>query len=191
MKRVVRWGFLLAGLGLTALLSGCPGMTGQPGTSAAQQPPPGILPPPGLKTGGVRTLVGATITPPEGQVIVVNYPGNDDHFTSVRRISVTENTVLFEGLNFDGRTPDQEKDQNHLVPLSRVIQLRWKYEPAPSGFNAPAAAPGAPAASKAPANAPAKAPANAPANAPKKPGRIAAGSGEGEDPPRSFSSGQT
>ncbi len=63
---------------MTALLCGCPGMTGQPGPSAAQQTPPGILPPPGLKTGGVRTLVGATITPPEGQVIVVNYPGNDD-----------------------------------------------------------------------------------------------------------------
>ncbi len=65
--------------------------------------------------------------------------------------------MLFEGLNFDGRTAEQEKDENHLVPLTRVIQLRWKYEPAPPGFNEPAPAATTPAAAttKAPAKPPA------------------------------------
>jgi len=181
MKISLRLGLLLIGLGLATLLSGCPGMTGP--QSAAQQMPPGMLPPPGLKSGGVRTLMATTITPPDNQMIMVRTtrvlsgaleerrgaptPPSADltQWNSVRRITFADSVALLEGLNFDGRAADQPKDVNLSLPLG-FTQLEWKYETAPAGFNPAPAGAGAQPPAQAPAKAPTTAPAKAPANAP-------------------------
>ncbi len=137
MTRSVRLAALAAGLGLLVLLSGCPGLPGAGGGGASsQQTPPGVLPPPGLESGGVRTIVGATITPPTNNVLLVTYtttgaalpPGEQ----SARRVAITENAVLIEGLNFNGRVEGQPKDVNRLLPLSQVTSLTWRYEGQPT-----------------------------------------------------------
>jgi len=138
MRVRIRYGLLLCGLGLVALLAGCPGMPGAPGGtgSAAQQAPPGILPPPGLDSGGVRTLMGTTVTPPNNQILLVRYTTPNSaaaiQWSSVRRLVFIEGGVMLEGLNYDGRAAGQEKDANRLVPVSQLTSLAWKYEPKPT-----------------------------------------------------------
>jgi hypothetical protein len=140
MTRSLRLVVLIAGLGLLVLLSGCPGMPGGGGGGSAQQTPPGVLPPPGLESGGVRSIVGATITPPTNNVLLVTYtttgtppPGEQ----SARRVTITENAVLIEGLNYNGRVEGEPKDVNRLVPLDQVTSFTWRYE----GQATPAATP--------------------------------------------------
>jgi len=137
MRVRIRYGLLLCGLGLTTLLAGCPGMPGATGGggSAAQQAPPGILPPPGLESGGVRTLMGTTVTPPNNQILLVSYTisaSSTGSWSSVRRLVFIEGGVMLEGLNYDGRAAGQEKDANRLVPVSQLTSLAWKYEPKPT-----------------------------------------------------------
>jgi hypothetical protein len=140
-------------LALVALLAGCPGMPGAPGGagSAAQQTPPGILPPPGLDSGGVRTLMGTTVTPPNNQILLVGYTisgRQSEPVSSVRRLTFVDGGVLLEGLNYDAREKKQEKDRNEFVPMARISALSWKYEPKPTP-PAPAPAKPAPSASRA------------------------------------------
>ncbi len=163
MRARIRIGLLAAGLGVTALLAGCPGLPGAGGGAGgnAAQTPPGVLPPPGLKSGGVRTIIGTTVTPPDNGTLLVSYtvgagwdanakPQLTEQWTPVRRITVTESTVLLEGLNFDGRLAKLPKDQNRLLALDKVSSLDWRYEEAP-----------APASGKAPAGGASKPPAKA------------------------------
>jgi hypothetical protein len=138
MNRHLRNASLIAGLGLVTLLAGCPGMPGAPGGggSAAQQTPPGILPPPGLESGGVRTLMGTTVTPPNNQILLVNYAtpsfAGEAQWRSVRRVTFVDGGVLLEGLNYDERAKGPEKDRNLFLPLTQVAGLSWKYEPKPT-----------------------------------------------------------
>jgi len=137
MNGHLRNAILITGLGLVALLAGCPGMPGATGGggSAAQQAPPGILPPPGLESGGVRTLMGTTVTPPNNQILLVSYTisaSSTGSWSSVRRLVFIEGGVMLEGLNYDGRAAGQEKDANRLVPVSQLTSLAWKYESKPT-----------------------------------------------------------
>jgi len=156
MNSPLRLATLALLLALTALLAGCPGMPGAPGGggSAAQQTPPGILPPPGLDSGGVRTLMGTTVTPPNNQILQVSYTASPSvsarmlSTTTVRRITFIDGGVLLEGLNYDGRVPQREKDGNVFVPLTQLVSFAWKYEPKPVP-PAPSPAKPAPSASRA------------------------------------------
>ena len=137
MKRYARFGLLIIGLGFTALLAGCPGMPGAPGGggNAAQQTPPGILPPPGLSSGGVRTIMGTTVTAPEDAVLLVSYTSTTDASAtdvSVRRITISENTVLIEGQNFEARDTAAPKDTNVILSLTQIESLTWSYEAKPT-----------------------------------------------------------
>jgi hypothetical protein len=139
MTRSLRFVVLAAGLGLLVLLSGCPGIPGG-GGGTAQQTPPGVLPPPGLESGGVRSIVGATVTPPTNSMLLVTYTTSGAPPVGeqvARRVTVTESAVLMEGLNYDGRVQGQPKDENRLVPMDQVTSFTWRYE----GLPAPAAAP--------------------------------------------------
>ena len=62
---------LLSLFSLTALLPGCPGM---PGTAGAGQDnlPPGMKAPPGMESGGGRTLMGTTITAPLASMVTAS-----------------------------------------------------------------------------------------------------------------------
>jgi len=153
MNRKHSYLLLAIGLALVTLLAGCPGMPGAPGGgSAAQQAPPGTLPPPGLESGGARTLLGTTVTPPNNQILLVSYStanaATATQWWSVRRLTFVDGGVLFEGLNYDGRTEGKEKDANHFAPLAQLTTLSWKYEPKPTP-PAPAPAKPAPSAGKA------------------------------------------
>ena len=136
MATPARIAFLIPLLGLGALISGCPGMPGSPGQQ--QKMPPGVLPPPGLESGGARTLMGTTITPPDNSFLLVKYtyaqagiPGVGQWHTC-RRILPLDSCVLVEGLNYDGRTEGAEKDVNQLLPYSGLTGLYWKYEARPT-----------------------------------------------------------
>jgi len=138
MHRYSRILLLLLGLSLAMLLSGCPGMPGVPGGAggaSAQNVPPGLQPPPGLKSGGVRTLMGTTITPSDDSVLLVRYAyaGQPSAgWQSCRRIVALDTYVSLEGLNFDGREKSAEKDVNLLLPWSGLASFTWKYEPKPT-----------------------------------------------------------
>ncbi|MBN1460244.1 MAG: hypothetical protein JXA57_11965 [Armatimonadetes bacterium] len=137
---------LLAGLlACGSLLAGCPGMPGMPG-GQEQQMPPGILPPPGLESGGVRTLMGSTVTPPDNAYLLVSFSLRDGDLPSggtwqtARRVIPLESCVLVEGLNYDGRAEDVAKDVNQLVPYEHLVSFQWRYEERPAPPPAPAAA---------------------------------------------------
>jgi len=139
MRLSLRVMWLVAGLGLLVFLSGCPGIPGGGGGGAAAQQPPGTLPPPGLESGGVRTLLGTTITPPTNSVLLISYStgaspasGTPPTWQSVRRITVTDTTVLLEGINYNGRDEAQPRDVNRVVQLNQVTPLTWRYEGAPT-----------------------------------------------------------
>ena len=141
MNASLRTILLVAALALLPLLTGCPGMPGAGGGGgAAQNTPPGVLPPPGLESGGVRTLMGTTVTPPNDQILLVSYATSPAPYSSahkfdggtVRRLTFVDGGVLFEGLNYDERAKGQEKDRNVFLPLTQVFFLTWKYEPKPT-----------------------------------------------------------
>lgn len=126
---------LIAGLGLAALVAGCPGMPGAGGGSSAERMPPGMLPPPGAKTGGARTLMGTTITAPDDAYLLVKYSygaqGPATDWRTCRRIIPLESAVMVEGINYDGRAKGEEKDVNQLLPFAGLTSFLWKYEPKP------------------------------------------------------------
>jgi len=130
---------LLAGLlALGSLLAGCPGMPGMPGAQQQQQMPPGILPPPGLESGGVRTLMGSTITAPDNSYLLVSFVLRDRNvptesaWQTARRVTPLESCVLVEGLNYDGREEDAPRDINQLILYEHLVSFQWRYEERPA-----------------------------------------------------------
>jgi len=126
----------LALLSLGALLAGCPGMPGAPGSGQANLPP-GMKAPPGMESGGGRTLMGTTITPPDNAVLLVKHvePASEAEapWRSCRRVIVLDDCILIEGINYDQRIAGAERDFNEIVPFSDIESFVWKYElkPAP------------------------------------------------------------
>jgi len=138
MNAYRRLAFLIAALGMSLLLAGCPGMPGAPGGPQSEaNVPPGVKPPPGLESGGARTLMGTTITPPEKAILLVRYtqagvtPAAEPQWKSCRRIIPLDACVIVEGLNYDGRDEGAEKDINQLLPFSGLTSFYWRYEPGP------------------------------------------------------------
>ncbi len=132
--RAVLLGVLLAS---SCLLVGCPGMPGAPG-ARDQQMPPGVLPPPGLQSGGARTLMGSTVTAPDNSYLLVSFASSEfgaegaDQWRTCRRIVPLENCVLVEGLNYDGRAEEAPRDVNQLIPYVHLQRFQWKYEAKPA-----------------------------------------------------------
>ncbi len=130
---------VLLGVLLTSscLLMGCPGMPGAPGASD-QRTPPGVLPPPGLASGGARTLMGSTVTPPDNSYLLVSFEAGEpgaagaEQWQTCRRIVPLESCVLIEGLNYDGRAEAAPRDVNELIPYAALRSLHWKYEARPA-----------------------------------------------------------
>lgn len=125
---------LLGALASVTLLAGCPGMPGAPGQQ--QQLPPGVTPPPGMESGGARTLLGTTITPPDDSYLLVSYSyenreGTGAAWPTCRRIIPLESSILIEGLNHDGRMEGAPEDENLLLPYEGLEDFSWKYEPKP------------------------------------------------------------
>jgi len=127
-------GLLAAG----SLLAGCPGMPGMPGGGQSQQNmPPGVLPPPGLESGGARTLMGSTITAPDNAylLVFVDRTGAEASvpatWQTCRRVTPLEGCLLLEGINYDGRDAAANKDVNELVPYDQLRRFEWKYEERP------------------------------------------------------------
>jgi len=125
-------------LSLVTLLSGCPGMpTGPGGAAATQNMPPGLLPPTGLESGGARTFMGTSITPPDNAILLFRYAGADEaspeaeQWQSCRRIIAADSGLFVEGINYDGRVEGAEMDVNQFIPEGELTSLYWKYEPAP------------------------------------------------------------
>jgi len=131
---------LLALVAAGVLLAGCPGMPGAGGGAGAEQKtPPGVLPPPGLESGGVRTLMGTTITAPENSYLLVRFSkvggratATEPKWQTCRRVNAVENCVLVEGLNYDGRDDVAPKDTNLLIAYTSLASFDWKYEARPA-----------------------------------------------------------
>jgi len=136
MTTPARFALLTAILGSAVFLAGCPGMPGAPGGGGQQSMPPGVLPPPGMESGGARTLMGTTIIAPDNAVLLVKHapPGSDAElpWRSCRRIIVLTDCVLIEGVNYDLRAEGVEKDFNEVVQFSDIESFAWKYEPRPT-----------------------------------------------------------
>ena len=132
------------------MLSGCPGMPGMPGAGGGgeQKMPPGVLPPPGLESGGARTLMGATVTSPDNAFLLVSYSSTvagaqqAAQWDTCRRILPLEGCVIVEGLNYDGRIKGAPQDVNRLVPYQGLTSFQWKYEAKPAPPEAPVEKPG-------------------------------------------------
>jgi len=125
-------------LSLAVVLMGCPpGATG----AAQQNMPPGVLPPPGLESGGARTLMGTTITPPDNSILLVSYRRADAPeeapWRSSRRVILTDTSLVIEGINYDGRDSG-DRDFNEVVRISDVAGFSWKYEAKPAPPEEPA-----------------------------------------------------
>ena len=142
---MIRWpkAVVVVGVvGMGILLAGCPGMPGAPGGAGAgeQRTPPGVLPPPGLESGGARTLMGATVTAPDNSYLLVRYTQmrggvmrhSEPTWDSCRRVSMLENCLLIEGLNYDGRAEAAPKDTNLLIAYADLAGFEWKYEARPA-----------------------------------------------------------
>ena len=131
---------LLGLLAIGTLLVGCPGMPGATGGGGAdQKTPPGVLPPPGLESGGLRTLMGTTITAPENSYLLVKFSkipaqktAAESKWQTCRRVSLLDGTVILEGLNYDGRDDAAQKDTNQMVAYSALASFDWKYEARPA-----------------------------------------------------------
>jgi hypothetical protein len=142
MTAIARTALLVGLLGLATLLAGCPGMPGAPG--GEQKVPAGMLPPPGLDSGGARTLMGATIVPPDNAYLLVRYTCAVGETSTVvewhtcRRVIPLESCLLVEGINYDGRAEGVEKDVNRVLPFEGLVSFEWKYEerPAPPAVEA-------------------------------------------------------
>ena len=138
MTTTARFALLTAILGSAVFLAGCPGMPGVPGGggSGQQNTPPGVLPPPGMESGGARTLMGTTIVAPDSAFLLVRHasPGSDAEppWRSCRRIIVLSDCVLIEGVNYDLRAEGVEKDFNEVVQFSNIESFAWKYEAKPT-----------------------------------------------------------
>jgi len=139
MSRYLRGAGLVTLLGCAVLLAGCPPGAGGQGQ---QNVPPGIQPPPGLDSGGARTLMGTTITAPSDSFLLVKFaqlqesirgkPPAEPKWQSCRRVIPMDWWVLAEGLNYDGRDAEAEKDVNQLIPSSSIAYFYWKYQPKPA-----------------------------------------------------------
>ena len=139
---MIQWRKAVAVLGLLAagaLLAGCPGMPGAGGAGGEQRTPPGVLPPPGMESGGVRTLMGTTITAPDNSYLLVRFtkaqakpPAGEPKWQSCRRVSVLDNCIMIEGLNYDGRDDAAGKDANLLIAHADLATFDWKYEARPA-----------------------------------------------------------
>ncbi|MFB3882269.1 MAG: hypothetical protein ACE149_13465 [Armatimonadota bacterium] len=140
---MVRWPkavVLVAVVCAGVVLAGCPGMPGVGGGAGAEQrTPPGVLPPPGLESGGVRTLMGTTIVAPDNSYLLVRFSRGEKQpaptaqkWQTCRRVSVLENCVLIEGLNYDGRDDSFAKDANWLIAYPDLAGFEWKYEARPA-----------------------------------------------------------
>jgi hypothetical protein len=136
MVAYARAALLIGLIGLGTLLAGCPGMPGAPG--GEQNMPPGVMPPPGMESGGARTLMGATVTPPDDAYLLVTYTHavagveTTVDWQTCRRALPLQSCVLVEGINFDGRVKDAEKDVNVLIPFEGLVSFQWKYEARPA-----------------------------------------------------------
>lgn len=140
MTSALRIVLVIALLSLTVLLCGCPpgGARGQ----NQQNMPSGMLPPPGLQSGGARTLMGTTITAPEDCYLVVKFellphaptnpPAPGPKWQSCRRVIPCDGYLLIEGLNYDGRDEAADKDVNQILPTDRLSSFLWKYESKPA-----------------------------------------------------------
>ena len=133
-----RTAMLVALLVTGSLLAGCPGMPGMPGSSQSQQNiPPGVLPPPGLESGGARTLMGTTITAPDNSFLLVSLdrvgsePSVPVEWQTCRRVTPLESCFLLEGINYDGRVEGAPKDVNQIIRYEQVRRFEWKYEARP------------------------------------------------------------
>jgi hypothetical protein len=133
-KKAVLLGVVLVS---TCLLVGCPGMPGAPG-GGDQRMPSGMMPPPGMESGGARTLMGSTVTPPDNSYLLVSFAlagsqaGGEEQWHTCRRIVPLENCVLIEGLNYDGRVAEAPRDENQLISYASLQSLQWKYEARPA-----------------------------------------------------------
>jgi len=139
MSIAARVALVCVGLGAMTLLAGCPGMPGAPGSQ--QEMPPGMQPPRGMESGGARTIMNAAVTAPDDAIMLVYFlegEAKEAQWQSCRRIIALENSVMIEGLNYDGRDEAAEKDFNRLIPFSHLGHLSWRYEEKPK----PAAPPG-------------------------------------------------
>ncbi len=138
MSTIQRAALCIGLLAAGSLLAGCPGMPGMPSSGADQKMPPGVLPPPGLESGGARTLMGSTITAPDNSFLLVSFEITGSEATdggewqTCRRIIPLENCLLIEGLNYDGRAEAEPKDVNQLVPFAHLKRFQWKYEARPA-----------------------------------------------------------
>jgi len=141
MTRILRVGAVIALLCAATLLCGCP--TGAAGRQNQQNMPAGMLPPPGLDSGGAQTVMGSTtITAPNESYLLVKFsrtsgalrepPPPEPKWQSCRRVIPLEWHVLIEGLNYDGRDEKAEKDVNQLIPSANLTYFLWKYEPKPA-----------------------------------------------------------
>jgi len=138
MTTLRRAALLIGLLAMGSLLAGCPGMPGLPGAGGEQKMPPGVLPPPGLESGGARTLMGSTITPPDNSFLLVAFdlagsePSAAPDWQTCRRVTPLDSCLLLEGLNYDGRAEGAPKDGNQLIPYEQLRRLEWKYEARPA-----------------------------------------------------------
>ncbi len=145
MSKLTRIVVLVGLICVGSLLSGCPGMPGMPGAAGGgeQKMPPGVMPPPGLESGGARTLMGTTITPPDNFFLLVSFStsggaGLTAEWQTCRRIIPLESCIIVEGLNYDGRSKEKPKDVNQLLPYQGLTNFQWKYEAKPVPPPAPA-----------------------------------------------------
>lgn len=139
MTRIKKIAVLVVLIGIGTVLYGCPGMPGMPGGvgGGEQKMPPGVLPPPGLESGGARTLMGTTITPPDNYFMLVSFSiatgtAQTAEWQTCRRIIPLESCLIVEGLNYDGRNKEAPQDVNQLVPYSGLTSFQWKYEAKPA-----------------------------------------------------------
>lgn len=135
-------GSLVTAILALTLLGGCSGLPGAPGAGGqAQQGPPGLSAPPGMKTGGARTVLGTTVTAPDNYVVSVKYSlapntataANADDFKGVwhhcQRILISDGVILIEGIDFDTPNATTETQSQILLPVASVADIAWKYEP--------------------------------------------------------------
>jgi hypothetical protein len=145
MKRL---GFRRTGIALAlailtlVILSGCSGLPGTAGAGGqAQQGPPGLSPPPGMKTGGARTVLGTTLTAPDKYVLSVKYAlaSAGASATSAgayagawhhcQRVLISDGIILIEGIDYDKPNATTESQSQVALPAGSITDLVWRYEP--------------------------------------------------------------
>ena len=135
MTTFTKIALLLGLLGMGGLLAGCPGMPGA-GGGGEENLPAGMKAPPGMDSGGARTLMGTTVTAPDNATLLIRHdrPGAEAEspWRSCRRVIVLQDCVLIEGLNFDQRTTGEGADFNEVLPFADVQSFVWRYEPRPT-----------------------------------------------------------